>query len=59
MTKARIELAYEVIETQSGQTIATGTSEHTILNGQGKVVRIPTGFLKLVNDGAAAGPAAP
>jgi acyl-CoA thioester hydrolase len=48
VTKARMELSYEVVERESGNTIARGTSEHAILTGEGKVVRIPADFIHRV-----------
>ncbi|MBN1344431.1 MAG: acyl-CoA thioesterase [Phycisphaerae bacterium] len=41
VTRARIWIAYEVLDTGTGRVIATGQSLHTILDSQGKVVRVP------------------
>jgi acyl-CoA thioester hydrolase len=37
-----LKFSYEVVDTESGQTLVTGYSRHICIDRDGKVVRIPT-----------------
>jgi acyl-CoA thioester hydrolase len=43
-----IKFCYEVLDTQSGQTLVTGYTRHVCVDREGQVVRIPDSWLELL-----------
>lgn len=55
VTRARIWVDYEVTNVQTEELIAAGQTQHTILNRQGKVVRVPRDLMQHVWSSAVGG----
>ncbi len=48
MRSRAAEFSYEVVDTESGQTLVTGSTRHVCIDGQGRVVRIPESWRKIL-----------